>query len=176
MNKKLLEKCIEIYGVDLYTFCRNLTLNEQDADDLYQDTFFTVIDKGKEICLTDNPKSYLLGIAIRLWKNRKRKFAWRQRIAPQCSYEEQREIPEKGIAQSPEDIFLTRESDEKMRAAILQLPDKYRVVIYLYYMEELSITEISDILRLSKSAIKNRLYIARNKLRDAMSNARGGLK
>lgn len=77
---------------------------------------------------------------------------------------------------SPEDIVLSKESDAKMREAISRLPDKYRLVIYLYYMEELSIEEIAGILKLSRSTIKNRLYTARNKLRDAMSNARGGLK
>lgn len=176
MEKKLLEKCIETYGTDLYTFCRNLTRNEQDADDLYQDTFFTIMDKGKELHLEDNPKSYLLGIAIRLWKNRRRKFAWRQRIMPQCSYEKQQELHMQEFEKSPEDIVLSKESDAKMREAISRLPDKYRLVIYLYYMEELSIEEIAGILKLSRSTIKNRLYTARNKLRDAMSNARGGLK
>lgn len=109
MKKQLLEKCIETHGTDLYTFCRNLTRNEQDADDLYQDTFFTIMDKGKELHLEDNPKSYLLGIAIRLWKNRKRKFAWRQRIVPQCSYEEQQELHMQEFEKSRGHSFKQRE-------------------------------------------------------------------
>ncbi len=36
MTKQELELCINEYGKDIYSFCKYLTYNEQDADDLYQ--------------------------------------------------------------------------------------------------------------------------------------------
>ena len=36
---------------------------------------------GRKIDETQNPKSYLISIALRIWKNKKRKFAWRKRMA-----------------------------------------------------------------------------------------------
>ncbi len=81
MTKKELENCIWEYGKDIYSFCRSLTLNLQEADDLYQDTFLKAVEVIREIEYEKNPKSYLLSIALRLWKNKKRKYAWRNRIA-----------------------------------------------------------------------------------------------
>lgn len=39
MNQGELETYIQQYGKDLYSFCRSITHNMQEADDLYQDTF-----------------------------------------------------------------------------------------------------------------------------------------
>lgn len=59
----------------------HLTCNVQEADDLYQDTFLKAMEVNDELDFEDNPKSYLLSITLRIWRNRKRKFAWRRRIA-----------------------------------------------------------------------------------------------
>lgn len=87
MTIQELEQCIALYGKDIYSFCRHLTKDKEYADELYQDTFLEAIKKLKDIRYQDNPKSYLLSIALRLWKNRVRKMAWRNRIAPQVSDE-----------------------------------------------------------------------------------------
>ena len=81
MTKKELEICIAEYGKDIYSFCRQLTVSLQEADDLYQDTFLKALELIPKIDNNKNPKSYLLSIAVHIWKNKKRKFAWRKRIA-----------------------------------------------------------------------------------------------
>lgn len=83
MTIQELERCIQLYSKDIYSFCMHLTKEKGSADDLYQDTFLEATKKLAVIRYEDNPKSYLLSVAIRLWKNRVRKFAWRNRIAPQ---------------------------------------------------------------------------------------------
>ena len=82
MTMKELEMCIEVYGRDIYTFCVWLAKNQEYADDLYQDTFLTAIEVIDRIDSEENMKSYLLSISIHIWKNRKRKWAWRNRVAP----------------------------------------------------------------------------------------------
>lgn len=37
----------------------------------------------RELEVNQNVKSYLISLAIGIWNNRKRKYAWRNRIAPQ---------------------------------------------------------------------------------------------
>ena len=65
MEKQQLEKYINKYGRDIYLFCKRLTQNKNTADDLYQETFLKLweLDNVKD---TENPKSYLLGIAEQL--------------------------------------------------------------------------------------------------------------
>lgn len=87
MKQSEIEKCIAKYGKDLYSFCCYLTYSKMEADDLYQDTFVKVIELGK-IDMSDNPKSYLLSIAIRLWKNRRRKLERRRHVLASDTMEE----------------------------------------------------------------------------------------
>ena len=76
-----LEQFITEYGGDIYSFCCCLTGSRQEADDLYQDTFLKAVEKKDILDAAGNPKSYLLSVAARLWKNQRRKAAWRKRIA-----------------------------------------------------------------------------------------------
>lgn len=57
-----------------------MTRSREEANDLYQDTFLKLMELGEELDDERNPKSYLLSIAVHIWKNRRRKYAWRQRI------------------------------------------------------------------------------------------------
>ena len=52
--------------------------------------------------------------------------------------------------------------------AVLALPPKYRVVVHLYYYEELSVAEIAAILGKSQGGVKSRLFRARGLLREWM--------
>lgn len=163
MTIQELEQCIALYGKDLYSFCRHLTKEKESADDLYQDTFLEAMKKISDIRYEDNPKSYLLSIALRIWKNRIRKIAWRNRIAPTCSEDS---LAETGMAS--EDDFLGKlESEEEKQMlwrAIDRLSDNLRIALLLHYMEELSVSEIAKMLSLPQGTIKSRLYNARKQL------------
>ena len=50
----------------------------------------------------------------------------------------------------------------------MQLPDKYRIVIHLYYYEEYAVREIAQILKLSESNVKIRLSRGRAMLKETL--------
>ena len=52
-----------------YRFCLHLTGNTAQAEDLYQDTFLQMLQGREKIKPDGNVKSYLMGIALGLWKN-----------------------------------------------------------------------------------------------------------
>ncbi|WDC84696.1 sigma-70 family RNA polymerase sigma factor [Caloramator sp. mosi_1] len=56
--------------------------------------------------------------------------------------------------------------------AVLNLPDKYRVVVYLYYYKGLTTADISQMLNTKESTIRSRLMRAREILK---SNLKEGL-
>ena len=164
MTTAELEECIVLYGREIYSFCRQLTGSSLEADELYQDTFLKAMEKLSGIQADANPKAWLLSVAIRLWKNKKRKFAWRNRIAPlENLTEEKRDAlqEEKG---SPETVILQNERELAVRRAVNLLEEKYRIPVYLYYMEELSLREIADIIKIPEGTVKSRLYHARKRL------------
>ena len=170
MKQSELEMCIAEYGKDLYSFCCYLTYSKIEADDLYQDTFVKVIELGK-IDVSNNPKSYLLSIAVRLWKNRKRKLERRRRT---LAIDTMEELDQAGRLQAnkslPEEEMIQREETENIRYVVSQLPDKLRIVALLYYMEERKVSEISNILHVPQGTVKSRLYKARKILRDKLED------
>ena len=57
---------------------------------------------------------------------------------------------------------------ETLFETVMQLPEKYRIVIHLYYYEDYAVSEIADILKLSESNVKTRLSRGRGMLRKAL--------
>ena len=51
---------------------------------------------------------------------------------------------------------------------VMKLPDKFRIVIHLFYYEDYSVREIADILKLSESNVKTRLSRGRALLRNSL--------
>lgn len=162
MTIQELEQCIALYGKDIYSFCRHLTNDKDTADDLYQDTFLEAMKKLKSIRYKENPKSYLLSIALRLWKNKIRKIAWRNRIAPVVSDDSIMEL----LSDSDNVVegILSDEEKKVLWKAIYHLPDSLRIPLLLYYMEDLSTAEIAKLLLIPQGTVKSRLYHARKQL------------
>lgn len=166
-----LEQCIDEYGKDIYSFCRQITGSTQEGEDLYQDTFLKAMELSERMDKEKNPKSFLLSIAIRLWKNRRRKFAWRQRIAGMESLDakiEMNGLPGETEIRLPEEEILTREQSNFVRSCIVELSEKYRIPIYLYYSAELSVKEISGCLKVPEGTVKSRLHKARAMIKERL--------
>ena len=159
-----MEQFIAEYGADIYSFCCCLTGSRQEADDL--------VEKQKHLDMAGSPKSYLLSVAVYLWKNQRRKAGWRKRIEDTEYYGQ--EDTETSLKDSrddlPEQKVIRQEMQKTVRAAVLRLPDKMKVTVLLYYMEERSVEEIAEILRIPKGTVKSRLHQAREILRKELEH------
>lgn len=169
MNKQLLEHYIEAYGTDIYSFCIRLTQNREQAEELYQDTFLAMCEKEdwKE---EGNVKSYLLGITIKLWQNRKRKFAWRKRIAAEIPLSKEQGLEAFSTDENLEQHMISKEEQEAVWKAVYKLPEQLRIVILLYYMEDFKVAEIAEKLSLSISNVKSKLMRARRYLKQELED------
>lgn len=163
MTIQELEQCILLYGKDIYSFCMHLAKEKESADDLYQDAFLEATRKLASIRYEDNPKSYLLSIVIRLWKNRVRKQAWRNRIAPQVAEEALEECMHIAEGDMVEQVVKEEEKVYLWRA-VDGLSDTYRIPLLLYYMENQSVALIAKLLSIPQGTVKSRLYKARKLL------------
>ena len=54
--------------------------------------------------------------------------------------------------------------------AVLSLPEHYRIIVYLFYYEEYSIGQISNILKIKETTVQTRLSRAREKLRAVLAD------
>lgn len=168
MRQEELEIYIDTYGRDLYSFCCCVTNDRQKADDLYQDTFLKLYESFDRITIRTNPKSFLMGVALNLYRNYKRKLSARQKITGiGVSIDENAgDIP--SDEKAAEDMIIYEEERITVREAVNKLPDKYRIPILLFYMEELSQADIAEMMRISESAVKTRIHRAKKILREKL--------
>ena len=166
-DSNMLEKYIEAYGKDVYSFCMYLTHDRNNADDLYQQTFLVAMEND-EIDDDRNPKSYLISIAVNLWNNLKRKYSWRRKKV-NIVYLNDDSQEEPAAGDDVEEQVVRRDEEEYVRRLVCELPDKLRAVVLMYYMEEMSLLEIAAALNIPSGTVKSRMHEAKNRLRERLN-------
>ena len=71
---------------------------------------------------------------------------------------------------NPEEQILSDEKKLAIRSAVKRLSPKNRVVVEMYYFDEMTVAQIAERLGLSQGTIKSRLYEARNKMKGALES------
>lgn len=163
-----IEHYINEYGKQIYSFCVYITGDRDAADDLYQQTFLVAIEKN-EIREDQNPKSYLLSIAVNLWNNQRRKYLWRRKKVNVVFFEEGAEDQLMDRSPSVEDEAEQRDEINRIRQAVQTLPDKLRIVILMHFMEEMSVEEVARVLEIPAGTVKSRIHKAKAVLREKLT-------
>lgn len=172
MSQEELENIIYVYGKDLYSFCCALTHNRHEAEDLYQDTFLKLYEIKEGLHIEKNPKSFIMSVSINLYRNYKRKHSLRQKIlgSPIPMEENICDIPSKDLM--TEEQIVIQEECRMLRSELDKLPDKYKIPILLFYMEELSLIEVSQIMKLPNGTVKTRIHRAKQILKQKLEAER----
>ncbi|MGL4740858.1 MAG: RNA polymerase sigma factor [Sarcina sp.] len=160
MNCKELEELIDSDGEKIYSFCLKLTENRELAYELYQNTFLKAIELQEKINKT-TAKNYIIGIAIKLWKNQKRKDFLRSKIAFFMSSDNEKTIQLKDGSISIEERYLKKEINRNLAKIISQMNDKYKIPIIMFYTLDMKINEISEIMKIPSGTVKSRLSKAK---------------
>lgn len=147
------KKMIEKYSVMVYRLAYSLMKNGYDADDIHQDVFVRYIHKRPRFENTDHEKAWFIRVTVNCCRNYY-KTAWRRKVVSLSEYD----AVEKEVPAESGDLIGT----------VKKLSPKYRVVIHLFYYEELSIEEIAGMLGLNASTVRTRLTRARRKLRELL--------
>lgn len=147
------EILIEKYRDNIYAIAFNVCKNVQDAEDVVQDTFIQYLSLRKDFETEQHIRAWLIRVAINKAKNKNTAF-FRQKTLPLEEYME----------------TLTFESTEssELFETVMKLPEKYRVVIHLFYYEDYSVNEIAAILKISAGNVKVRLSRGRLLLRNTL--------
>jgi RNA polymerase sigma-70 factor, ECF subfamily len=150
--------------------CRMLG-NEDDANDLAQETFVRVYQHRASFRPGAKFTTWLYTIAANLARNHHR---WASRH-PKVSLDADSETTGQSLGDvlpspdpSPDGAAVATERAAVVRAAVDNLPADMREVIILCEWEDLSSAEAAAILDTTPKAIDNRLYRARNLLRDRL--------
>lgn len=145
-----LEDIINIYGNTLFRICLITLGNASDAEDAVQETLIKYLQTQPVFNDTEHEKAWLITVAT----NKCRDILRYKKRHTMVNIEEIRE--------------LSKETDDKGILEILMtLPEKYRVILMLYYVEGYKISEISHMIGKTTSAVKMRLQKGRRLLAEA---------
>lgn len=131
----------------LYRTALAIMKNKADAEDIVQEVFVKVMEKGPVFESQEHETAWLIRVTVNLCKSRLRLGWWKKTIPLFESY------PAK-----------TNEQHHLMET-ILSLPAKYRIVIHLFYYEGYTTREIAKITKQKESTVRSLLFRARQKLK-----------
>ena len=161
MELEDIEKIISEYGNVIYKFCIKLTGNKEDGEDLYQQTFLKAIELKHRIDKNNNPRSFLVSVAIKTWKNSVRKNNRRMLIIPSVNMNDYEVIDVKDTKTDTEEDIIKKETEYEVNLVVRKLDDKFRLPIIMYYTAQMSVDEIAKSLKIPEGTVKSRLHKAR---------------
>jgi len=170
-DKAALAQLVQTYSGKIYNLALRILRNKEDAEDILQETFLTVVEKLHTFDGRSGFFTWIYRIATNasLMKLRKKKLVFKD-IANEDDYNDSIESRVfVDWTQDPSINVYDEEIKKKIDEAVNKLSDIYRSVFVLRDIEGLSIKETSAILNISEENVKIRLRRARQFLRDILS-------
>jgi RNA polymerase sigma-70 factor (ECF subfamily) len=169
-DREAFAELIEIYKDKIFQLAYRMVGNRQDAEDIAQETFLRVYANLHNYDDSYKFSTWIYRIATNLCIDRGRKKR------PDFSLDEEIESGQgmdwysrlSSNDKTPEEKLVTQELQETVQDAISHLAPKYRSIMILRYIEDLSLQEISDVLKLPVTTIKTRIHRGREALRSRL--------
>lgn len=146
-------KIVEKYVDMIYRVAYINLKSKTDAEDITQEVLMKYLMNTKKFINEEHERNWIVKVTLNLCKNFKMS-AWNRRVI------------------SIEEANIEFETAEQTRIfeELDSLKEKYRIVVQLFYFEDLPIETISKILGISKQNVKTRLNRARNELKKELGN------
>lgn len=147
-TQDFISQAVEEYSDTIYRIAFNITCNREDALDVCQEVFLRLVKNRRKIRDDAHLKAWLIRVCVNC-----------ARSNASQAYKKHRASIENASELSYTD------NHDSMIEIVMQLPEKYRTVIHLFYYDELEISEIANALSITKSGVKSRLSRARAMLK-----------
>ena len=170
-NQDAYAEIVDLYQSRLYHVCYRMLGNKHEAEDITQEAFLRAYINLHTFDQKRKFSTWIFRIATNLCIDRIRKKKPDYHLDAQVPGTDGLDMYSQIAASEelPVEQLEKMEMQERLQYEISRLPDKYRSVIVLKYMEELPLLEISEILDLPLGTVKTRIHRGREALRKQMS-------
>nr|WP_275984042.1 RNA polymerase sigma factor SigW [Paenibacillus hamazuiensis] len=166
---------VDLYQDKIYHLAYRMMGNAQEAEDVVQETFLRVYSNLERYDETQKFSTWIYRIATNLCIDRLRKR--------RTTYSLDAEMPEgegsdwyslmPSNEDTPEKQVIVSETQQQIRESIDTLPEKYKSIVILRYLQDMSLQEISEVLTMPITTIKTRLHRGREFLRKKLEQTFG---
>jgi RNA polymerase sigma-70 factor (ECF subfamily) len=171
----LLDRLIEQYQYRLFRYLFYLMGSRETAEDLFQETWIRVLERGHLYDGKSKFETWLFSIArhlaIDVLRRQKTPVGLAQSLddlSGPHNLEATSKFASRDTA-SPTDLLSKREESERIQAALGLLPAAHREVLVLRFQEDLELAEIATVVAAPLSTVKSRLYRGLEALRVALA-------
>ncbi len=164
-DRRAAGRLYERYSRAMYNVCLRMLNDRQEAEDVLQDSFYQVFKNINSFRGEATIGAWIRRIVVNSCLNHLKKMKkLRPRLAevPHLEYEEEEPVDEKKYSYTV----------KKVKEAIRDLPDGYRVVLTLYLFEGYSHKEIAKRLDISLSTVKTQYMRAKKRVRDRVEDVK----
>jgi len=164
----VLAAMVDQYASGLYRVAYSVLRNPADAEDAVQEAFLRVLRHRHTLDEVRDRRVWLIRIVWNIVLDRKR----RSKTRPETDdvAELARVLPSTGL--SAEEAASAAQHHAKVLACVDRLPAKERQVLVLSAFEELSSVEIAEVLGITESSVRSRLFRARNLMAEFLDHTR----
>ena len=141
------------YKNSIYAAAFSICADAGDAEDVVQETFIAYYMTHKNFECEEHIRAWLMKVAVNKAKNTVTSF-WHRNKTP--------------IEDYMETLTFETEESRDLFEEVMKLPEKYRVVLHLFYYEDYSVREIAEIIKASESNVKVRLSRGRAILKEKL--------
>lgn len=165
-NVQAFEKIVESYQDMVYTLAFRVLKNREEAEEIAQDVFIKIYQSLNKFNQKSKLSTWIYRITYNTTINRFRSSK-RQPTTTEIN-----DSTEFQSGSAPDALFEMRVEEKKkfINNAIQKLEETDRILITLYYFEELSIAEIAEIVGISAQNVKVKLHRSRQKLYNDLVN------
>ncbi len=158
----MIDQYIRQYGKRLYGLCLSLCANSFEADDLYQDTWLRVMKNISQYDSNRDFEPWLTKICVNTYRNALRRIARSPLLNFKTNEEKDAMFCAVPAAENPDYSSLYE--------AIERLPEKYRIVVILFYFEDMDVAATARAMGIPEGTVKSRLSKARKLLKEVLEH------
>jgi RNA polymerase sigma-70 factor (ECF subfamily) len=169
-NTQMFSRLIDNYKNMVYNLAYRMSSSPHEAEDISQEAFLRAYQSLARFNPSYKFSTWLYQITLNIIRDRfkKKELNYVSLDAPVESDDSEFYPQPADSTNNPEQIMTQKEDAQAIQQAILSLPLKYREVIVLRHLQDLSYIEIGNILKLPQGTVKVRLYRAREQLKKTL--------
>lgn len=168
-NRSAFGELVDRHKDSLVSYLTRLVGSRSEAEDLAQEAFLRLYERGHRYSEQGRLRSYLFRIATNLARSQARRHQRWSRLRFAFFHSNgQRAEP------TQQTEMLRSELGHELTRALAELPLRYRAPIVLSYIEEKSHREIADLLGIQEGTVKSRLHRGRALLRSSLESYQTG--